>query len=487
MELDNAKRIKLYKDLYKIFSTNNIIKVELPDNYIDGLVLIREKKLAVIDTINKNDFVLPFWDNYNGSTILSFPTPPFEKHMSMKDEKLSRFIVDTRNIIDDMMKNAKPKKLILDLRSNLGGFIHVFYDALYPILPKHDGVILSGVDLDGNVLMTLSEENMNLKLSINDPMNGKMMSITKLTPCEKLNIPEIEIFVNSRSASSSEMIMIMFSQLGYKVTGGPTMGLTSGMLTQEYKNYSVSIPSYWFKDKNGKVYRASLRKKDTDTGVTDAKLLMNNVVSEIPKSLLSKINSSTPPSTINHIHCQFLNENAHFSINYPEKNPPIIHVNIQSCLYIYVPTDCVETIRSVLDKYQIDVLSSKLVIIDIRNAKIKGLDGLKIFDGLYKPFTVPLKETNNKVDEKGSFYVSDGDPYITLTRRCTSGKYANINAKIWVNKSSIYCDTYSTVLLRYLTWSFGLVEGSKKNYFFDFSLFKFTKPPFYIELYTCKY
>lgn len=486
MELSNTQRIELYKDLYKIFSTNNIIKTDLPENYIDGLAMIREKKLAVIEPINKGDFVLPFWDKYKDATLLSFPTPPFEKNMSMNDERLSKFVVDTRKIIADMAK-IKPKKLILDLRSNLGGFIHVFYDALYPILPKHDGLIISGVDLNGKVLMTLSEENCSLKLSINDPINGKLMSVTRLSECEKLNIPEIEIYVNSRSASSSEMIMIMFSQVGYKVVGGPTMGLTSGMLTQEYDKYSVSIPSYWFRDKNGKVYSTSVRKKESSQVNNEARLLTNNVVSEIPKNLLSKINHATLPSTINHIHCQFLNENAHFSINYPEKNPPIIHINTPACLYVYIPADCIEPVKSVLDKYELEVLSSKLVIIDIRNAKLKSRESLELFSGLYKPYEVPLRETNNEVEEKGSFYVSDGSPYITLNRRCVTGKYANINAKIWINKSSIYGDTYTTVLLRYLVWSFGLVEGSKKNYFFDYSIYKFTRPPLYIELYTCKY
>lgn len=483
MEYTNDERIKIFESLYSIFKSHNIIKVDLPDDFVDGLAKIREEKLAIIEPISDKDYIMPYWVKRKNNILFVFPTPPYDKKMSSTlEDTLVKFINDTRKCLTEIAEiRPKPKKLILDLRSNVGGYIHVFYDALYPILPKHVGIVLSGVDLLGNEIMQLSEDNKELNLIIKDPYNGTIKINNKLTEPKKLKIPKIEVWVNSRTASSAEMIMIMYKQTGHKIVGGPTMGLTSGMLTQSYNIFSVSVPYYWFKDKKGTIYNATIRPKPS----AKPQLLEANVVAEIPQNVLKR---PVDCALINHIHCKYLGENGHFGITYMVDNPkPTIQVNDNN-VYIHIPENCLTHIDTLLNPLKDDILSGKLVIIDIRNTKLKDLDSLKIFSSLYKPFTLPLVDTTNDTgNDNREFYISSLYPYVTTKKQMVAGKYSNINAKFWVNKNSIYGDTKSLVLLKYLIWSFGLVEGSTSHYFFDYSLYKHTKPPYAIEIYSCQY
>lgn len=484
--MENIDRIELFKKLFNVYKNNTIIKTEVPDNFVDGIPYVLEKKLASIEPVMKDDFIMSYWIEYKDGHLLSFPTPPFDKKKLLDDPRLEKFIKDTRFVLSDLMKQ-NIKKLYLDLRSNLGGFIHLFYDSLYPILPVHDGVVITGVDIDGKQVMSLSEKNNNLNLEINDPEMGKIFLTNKITDPIKYKIPSIEVLVNTRSASSSEIIMIIFSQAGYKITGGPTMGLTSGMLTQKYKEFTVSVPYYWFKDKYGKVYSTSERNKTTDNPKKLTKLLSKNVLAKIPKEILKRINENTTASTLNHIHSSFLENNSHFSINYDKENPDLIEIVTPKCLYIYVPHECRGRVKDIFDRHCDKVLSGFPIVIDLRNSKLKGIESVEIFDGIFSPYEVPLKESNNKIDKLGSFYISNQYPYFTLEKHMVVGVYANADIKFWTNKNTIHGDGYGVVLLRYLINHFGLLRDSKLSPFINHSLYKFVVDKVQIELFTCSY
>lgn len=483
MEYTNDERIKIYKSIFELFKKNNIIEDKIPPNYIDGIAHARVKKMIIVEAATGDDYLLTFWDKYKNNYLLFFPTPPYDKEKI--DDKLDSFVTDTRKIIDDLMKH-KPKKIILDLRCNNGGFIHVFYNALYPILPKFDGLILSGVDLNGKEIMRLEDNNNSLDLSIKDPVNGDVCIKTPIINPIKHNV-KVEVWVNARTASSAEMIMIMFAQRGFKVKGEPTMGLTSGMLTQIYDNYNVHIPYYWFKDLNGKIYNQTVRPKPLNKVSQPAMLIEGNVVAKVPEKIIKGIKPSTPSSTFNHIHCKYLGENSHFGIDHDLKNPEPVILNNDRCLYIYIPENSKVPLLTILNKYSKEVFNNKPIIIDIRNSKLRGDDAIEMFACLYKPHEIPLKETKNDVENKGSFYISGSHPYLTIYRSHVISKYASINAKIWFNKNSIYGDCKSVLLLKHLIWSFGIIEGSTYGNFFDYSMHKYLVRPFNVYIYTCRY
>lgn len=484
MQYTNNERINIYKSIFKFFKKANIIDMSIPKNFVDGLAFAREKKILTIEPTKDDQFVMTYWTEYKDGVLLNFPTPPYDKKPI--EEKVNSFIQDTQNIIDDMMK-TKPKKIYLDLRCNTGGHIHVFYNSLYALLPKYDGLILSGVDLNGKEIMRLKDENDHMVLTLDDPINGNMEFKNKVSNTHKYKLPEIEVLVNSRTASSAEIIMIMYSQKGYKITGEPTMGLTSGMLTQLYNNYNIHIPYYWFKDLNGKIYSQTTRPKPLSNVSQNVKLIEGNVVAKIPENIIKKINQSTQFSTFNHIHCEYLNENSHFSIEHDDDNPKISVICNDNCIYICIPENTNQTLKEIFDTFTNDVLSHKPIIIDIRNAKLKGDTAIEIFNCMFKPYEIPLKQTSNSIDKLGSFYISASYPYITINKVSSIHKYANINAKIWFNKNSIYGDCKSTVLLKYLVWSFGVIQGSKYGNFFDYSLHKYLINPYNVYIYTCKY
>lgn len=483
MEYTNDERINIYKSVYKLFKNNSIIKLDNKKHFIDGIQQAREKRILTIEPENDDKYLMSCWTKYGDDILFFFPTPPYSKEPI--DEKLESFTNDTRKIIDDMMK-TKPKKIILDLRCNNGGFIHVFYNALYPILPDHSGLLLTGVDLDGKELMSLEDNNQSLKLTVDDPLSGKM-TIDKKVPNPKKYKVKVKVLVNSRTASSAEIIMILFAQRGHEVVGEPTMGLTSGMLTQSYSNYNVHIPSYWFKDINGKIYNQTTRPKPMTKVSQMAKLIESNVIAKVPDKIIKNIDQLTPFSTFNHIHCTWLSENAHFGIDYDVKIPEPYIKCMEKCIYIYLPEGNLKSIKDLLDEYQDDVFKGKPVIIDIRNSKLKDDDAIQVFSAMFKPHEIPLKQTTNQVDKLGSFYISGSYPYITLFKISTISKYANINAKLWINKNSIDGGCKSTLVLKHLIWSFGIIEGSKPGNYFDYSIYKYNVKPFIIHVYTCKY
>jgi hypothetical protein len=118
---------------------------------------------------------------------------------------------------------------------------------------------------------------------------------------------------------------------------------------------------------------------------------------------------------------------------------------------------------------------------------LKGDDAIQVFSSMFKPHEIPLKETSNQIDKLGSFYISGSYPYITLFKISSISKYANINAKVWVNKNSIMGDCKSTLVLKHLIWSFGIIEGSRMGNYFDYSSHRYHITPYDITIYTCKY
>lgn len=485
MKLSNDEKIKIHQSLYKIACRYCIIKQKFPEDFVEGLVYMAQNKLALIEPVNDSNFLPAYWVTRPNNCIhFIFPTPPMnDNYDASQEEKNKKFIAVTRAALDEVMQQ-KPKKLILDLRCNGGGYIDVFYNSLYPIIPAGDGKVLSGVTLDGKEVMYLKDKGSSIDFYCNDIVNNiqNKSTINILKP-EKYNIPEIEVWVNEQSASSAEIMMILFKQEGHKIIG-ESQGLTTGMFSKRYENYSMAIPIYVFKDKDGNLYNNGYKKHPANCSNLNVSLFCNNVIGDIPQDKLAILDkgSSVNYALANHIKCEYLNDNMHVHIKYKNKNPELVYTATDNSIYIFIPKGCNTPIRSVLDRYKGDILSNKKVIIDIRNAKLEGEECLKLFEALYKPYELPLIETTNDVDELGSFYISDCYPYITTKKQMIIGCYANINASFWINDKSASKDTYSIVLLNYFIWSFGLYNDFDPADHFKYSCYKYKVGSYQIKV-----
>jgi hypothetical protein len=412
-----------------------------------------------------------------------------------------QFIKETRECISEIIAK-NPKKIVLDLRNNIGGFIYVFYDSLLPLLPRiEDQKIMFGVDKFGNEVMNFANSGGNMVLTTTG------IEAHKLSPVEKYSDCEIEVWVNSRSASSSEFIMILFAQEGYTIVGGPTMGLTTGMTCFELDNFLVSIPTYIFKDKKGKIYqphdsKISIKKGQPNTKRDPGSILEQNILVGLPKKVIDCITKVPKIPALNNIISEHFDNNYHCSIHC--EKPNIYHAMLDDQLYIYVPHNCVDRISTILDRYSDKVLSGFPVLVDIRGSKF-GSDKenfLEIFAELYKPWKVGLIQTTHSQDDdydrdfdklekknlEGEYaYVANMPPYNFAVRRDETGKYSSINAKFWVNKFTIFGTISSCILLLYLKHNFGLKDEHKLHPYYNYSMHKYVKNNIETYVYTDKF
>jgi hypothetical protein len=317
----------------------------------------------------------------------------------------------------------------------------------------------------------------------------------------------MEIWVNARSASSSEFIMIMCAQEGYNIVGEPTLGLTTGMTCFDADGSVVAIPTYMFKDKNGKIYQPHDSKIKIGSGKLEYKhtpdeILARNVLVSLSKKTLESIKNNPLSPAINNVISEFFDNNYHCSIH--SEKPKIYHVMLPDQLYIYVPHKCTTKISSVLDDYQNKVLAGFPVLVDIRNAKF-GADKeefMELFDGLFKPWQVKLLETTHSQDDdfdrdfdklekknlEGQFaYTSDMAPYTFAVKRNEIGRYSGINARFWVNKFSFFGNLTSCILLLYLKHNFGFKDENKLWRHYNYSMHRYVKGNIEAYVYSDKF
>ena len=167
--------------------------------------------------------------NYEDETmIVKFPTPNNDKIIQV-----------TRRLMRNCVRDHKPKRAIIDLRGNIGGMFHVFYDALRPLMPN-DKNIVTGVAIDGREEFSIDIDKDNIIYTI-----GQNVIKLKLTKCYKYDIP-VTVLVNEKSLSSSQVIAMQFDIIGN----------SPGDLTNYCVEISkgMSIPMYRLK-KNGLLYK----------------------------------------------------------------------------------------------------------------------------------------------------------------------------------------------------------------------------------------
>lgn len=496
--LTNNKKLEIIDNIINLAKSRNLINLNCEASPIKYYTLMQEERLIFIKPLNKNiNYVWPFYVEHDDFIQLVFPTPPYKDETNSDFDKLcDQFILDTRNCINEIL-SKNPKKIVLDLQNNIGGYIHVFYDSLWPLMPKSKERI-KGINKYGKLAMKLYEENGIMVLQFKEGANKH-----KLKPCQKFaENCEIEVWVNKKSASSSEIMMIIFEQEGCKIIGKPTMGLTTGMTNLRLNKFSVNIPTYFFADKNGNIYKPNLaidiqeKKNKIKYNTYVSEFYDNNVLIDLPNTILEVLKPNSNPCFFNNIHIDHFNNNFHSCIKY-DKNYDIQIIELPKMLYVFVPQKCKKSISSYLPKK-----INKPILIDVRNAKLKNKKCLKIFDGFYKPWTTFITETShtqadqydkkfNKLDKSNLLnkyvYISNKFPYITDYTTNEIGQFANINAKIWINKNSFFGDINSALLQLYLIANFGTFEESELNPNYMYSLFKYELAELAIYLYTDKF
>lgn len=509
--MKNEEKLKIIQYVSDLVRSRSLLTIPGTDTGFEYLQNMLENRLVVLKPTEPENYIWPFYLEHTDFIQFVFPSPPFdEDHVKIK--KIAKiFIQETRNCINEII-DKKPKKIVLDLRNNVGGFIYVFYDALLPLLPHIEGQkVMFGIDKNGCEVMNFSQ------------MNGKMLLVTnnvnleghKLSPVQKRPSCEIEIWVNSRSASSSEFVMILCGQEGYNIVGGPTLGLTTGMTSFDLDGGTASLPTYMFKDKNGKIYQPVDSKIEIKDGKEQKSILARNVLVDLPADVVDKYEKSPSIPTLNNIISEYFDNNYHCSIHH---ETPKIYYNMfgkneqkavrgaasPQGLYIYVPHKCTEKISTILDIYKDQVLAGMPVLIDIRGSKFGAdkEDFMELFEDLYKPWKVQLLETTHSQDDdfdrkfdklekknlEGEYaYVSNMRPFTFAVPRKEIGRYSSINAKFWVNKFTIFGNISSCILLLYLKHNFGLKDEHKLPRHYNYSMHKYIEKNIEVYVYSNKF
>lgn len=482
--MDNTEKNKIIKKLCDLVKSRSLLDIPVDYQDYEYLVEMLHRRLIVLKPETPAKYIWPFYIEHGHMIQFVFPTPPYADVMDADMRKiLEKFIAETRKCIAEIIAK-QPQKIVLDLRNNSGGYLYVFYDALLPLLPPRDGLLATGVDRNGNDYMRFTNKNNTMILAFNEGQETR-----KLTPVMFRPVCPIELWVNSRSASSSEMMALLCSQDGYEVIGGPMMGLTTGMTSIKIENASVSIPVYFFKDVNGKIYQPPDSKvKINKTGKEVKGAIGDNVLTTLPKQVMKWVESKPSIPLFNNIICKYFDNNYHTGINYDK--PAISYAMQNDQLYIHIPKKCTTKISAVLDEFDAQLKSGTSVLIDIRNAELGAEDQnfLEIFDGLYRPWNIELIETThsqdddhdvkyNRLDEKNLIghyaYIANKRPYTFSEKQPEIGKYSDISAKFWVNKHSMFGTISSCLFLLYVKAHFGLFEESTLAPYYDYGMYRY--------------
>jgi hypothetical protein len=486
----NDEKISIISQLISIIKSRNLIEHEVDLGYptsdctldIEYFMTMLHHRIISFNREN-NDHIWAFYCETRDYIQLVFPVPPFNNDFDRKlESQLEKFIIETRECIEEILKKDPPK-IVLDLRNNYGGYIFAFYDALLPLLPDNNGqTFMRGSDISGNEIMTTSEKDgsMILKIGTNHSEYHKLHPIQNRAKCQ------VEVWVNSRSASSSEMILLICKQAGYNIIGGQTMGLTTGMTQISHPDGNISVPNYVFVDKLGNTYiphdstRVIEKQTSNDTLSRVGQIYDSNILTKLPQNLLEQLDYSTSLCVFNNIHCEYFDDNYHAGIS-PGKNPSICYQDSPNMLYIYVPKKCKQQIKTVLSKFEKELLSgTKIVLIDIRNSNVDGDLDLGIFDEMYKPWKV--------TNQKGvTAYICNKSPYVVAKQCNKIGRYSSINAQFWVNKNSTRGDILSSAMLLYFIDNFGLYEKSKLGKYYKYGSSTCEYKQSKVEIYSCKF
>lgn len=500
--MKNEEKLKIIQYVSDLVQSRSLLTIPGTDTGFEYLQNMLENRLVVLKPTEPENYIWPFYIEHNDFIQFVFPSPPFDEDHSKIKKIVKEFVQETRKCINEII-DKNPKKIVLDLRNNVGGFIYVFYDALLPLLPQVEGQkVMFGIDKNGCEVMNFSQ------------MHGQMFLITntinleghKLLPVKKKPSCEIELWVNSRSASSSEFIMILCAQEGYNIVGGPTMGLTTGMTSFDLDGGIASLPTYVFQDKTGKIYQPLDSKIDIKNRKEQKSILDKNILVELPQDVINKYEKSPSIPTLNNIISEYFDNNYHCSIHHdtPKIYYKLYNATSSQGLYIYVPHKCTEKISTILDIYQDQVLGGMPVLIDIRGSKF-GADKeefMELFEDLYKPWKVQLLETTHSQDDdfdrkfdklekknlEGQYaYVSNMRPFTFAVPRKEIGKYSSINAKFWVNKFTIFGNISSCILLLYLKHNFGLKDEHRLPRHYNYSMHKYIEKNIEVYVYSDKF
>jgi len=461
--MDNAKKIKIMDRVSDIVRSQSLITIPTSAEKYEYLVEMLQSRLIVIGSVPASKYVWPFYLERQDFIQLVFPTPPFEPKLDNKLKRtLDDFVKETRKCIAEIIAK-NPPKIVLDLRNNFGGFLYVFYNALLPLLPlAEDQELVYGVDKAGETYMTML--NQAGKMILQFP-NGQ--EVRELYPVSARPKCKVELWVNSRSASSSELIMVLCAQEGYRVLGRPTLGLTTGMSSIELPDGEFNYPSYVFMDKHKKIYQPddsniTIGEKTPESLTGPARKLCGNVLVELPPKVLDMVSASPSIPVFNHLISEYFSNNYHCGIDYDKS--PLSYCITKTQLYIHVPKKCKTKISSVLDEFQDRLEQGLPVLIDIRNAILgdKKEDFMFVFDGLYKPWKAK--------SETGTAYIGNSTPYIFGKAQTKTGKYSNIKANFWVNPFSISGNLQSCLFLLFVKDTFGLYPESTLSDHYDYSL-----------------
>lgn len=516
--MKNEEKLKIIQYISDLVRSRSLLTVPGIDSGFEYLWNMLENRLVVLKPVKPEEYIWPFYiehgvkphpERQSDDSFIQFvfPSPPFDEDHKKIKKIAKEFIQETRRCIYEII-DKNPQKIVLDLRNNVGGFIYVFYDALLPLLPQVEGQkIMFGVDKNGCEVMNFSQSQGSMKLVTTGIEEHKLSPVQKRPKCE------VEVWVNSRSASSSEFIMILCAQEGYNIIGGPTMGLTTGMTSFDLDGGTASLPTYIFKDKNGKIYQPIDSKIEIKDRAGQKSILAKNVLVDLPKKIIENFEKAPSIPTLNNIISEYFENNYHCSIHHDK---PKIYYTLWGTkeavrgaaspqgLYVYVPHKCTDKISSILDMYEEQVLGGLEVLIDIRGSKF-GSDKeefMELFDGLYKPWKVQLLETTHSQDDdfdrkfdklekknlEGQYaYVANSRPYTFAVPRKEQGKYSSINAKFWVNKFSIFGDISSCILLLYLKHNFGLKDEHKLPRHYNYSMHKYLKNNIEVYVYSDKF
>lgn len=491
--MSNSDKLEIIQRMAKLILSRSLINNREGDNDVNSslgcvnyLADMREIRAYSIEPAKKADYLWPYY----AENVLVFPTPPYDDDFGESFRaKASRFIAETRNVLAEFLAK-KPENPVLDLRGNTGGYVYVFVDALLPILLPEKYVsksgfdLLYGVDKYGGIMMKLSIFSGELQLSVDgNTVNDTLSNVEKYW-----DGPRFTVWVNSRTASSAEIIALICRQFGSQIVcrGENTMGLTTGMITKNYEGFNVSMPCYWFKDILGNVYRDGIlhpvkNPKYEKKGKTAPTLYSKQILASLSEADMAKVGRDMS-CYHNHLGDVYFDNNYHFNIHYYDKNPRIECIANDQCIYLYIPPKTPDTVGSILDKYDLDVLGRKKVYIDIRNSRLKGPECLELFGQLFHPSKVQLLHSSISSDEIGKYmYISAQTPYITTSTTASIGKYSGINAEILINRNSFHGDTYSTVLGLYLGKNY-TVMGQFGPYP-EYSLYTYVMDGFKLEVY----
>lgn len=501
--MDNGEKLKIIENISDVVRSRSLIEIPGIPSKFEYLSEMFRKRLIIMSPVSSEKYIWPYYIEHDDFIQFVFPTPPFNNKLDSDLKKtLTKFIEESRKCICEIIAK-KPQKIVMDLRNNFGGFLYVFYDSLLPLLPVAENQeLISGVDRNGNDYMKMS--NISGKMILAFPGGQETRELHQVT-CRP-TCP-IDVWVNPRSASSSELIMILCKQEGYEVFGEPTLGLTTGMSSIMIPDGELNFPKYVFKDKHGKVYQphdshitiGSKHKKEF-TGIAGE--LQQNVLINIPDKILKNIDSSTGIPVFNNIISEYFSNNYHSGIEY--KKSPLSYAMTPTQLYIQVPKKCNTKISSVLDEFKSKIKLGFPVLIDLRNA-VLGDDNnefLPIFNGMFKPWKVQLIETSHnqedgydsklpRLSKKNLLmeyaYVANKYPYTFGEPRNESGEYSGINAKFWVNKFSTSGNIASCIFLLYIKNVFGLYTESSLGDYYDYSFHKYTIGNIEVQIYSDKF